>query len=194
MTSSNNKICSSCGANENSQVAYNGCPNYGKPKTEWTRASKMAHTNASPIVSITAWQTASTTVPSTSTAKKKTKWIISKAKELFQNDIIAGKDANNTNPDTVHKSNEEYTKWPFPNLKTNIKILLEAVALDNQRMAEYCKAYGHDINSLLQLQEDDEPTAWHQSEANLFLFIDIFSGKHRAMRRIDYSEFLLKTF
>ena len=213
MTSSNDKICSSCGANGHSRVTYKGCPNYGKPKAEWARASEVAETNVSSKASTnvsskastTARRTAAPTAPptasSTSAAMKKSKWINSKAKELLRNDIISGKVTNKCNPETVHKSNEEYTKWPFPNFKTNLKNLLEAVALDYRRMAEDWEAYGHDIDLLLQLQEDDEPLSWHQSEAHAFLSKDIDAGKHKAMHpsvlwesRIEYMEFPLKTF
>jgi hypothetical protein len=193
-------VCSSCGAKGHSRVTYKGCINYGKPKTECSKASRSdADAPATTVPPPSA--------PPTSTNKKSKsgeEWIKSRGKEMLRDEIIKGTVTKMSNPSTVHQSNKEYSKWPLQNFKTNLKNLLEAVALDYQRMAEDCDAYGHDIALLQDLRQDDppdEPTPWHKSEAKLFLSKDIDNGKHTAMppttlweSRIAYMEFPLKTF
>jgi hypothetical protein len=195
-------VCSSCGASGHSRVTFKGCINYGKPKAEWTSVASASTSTSTSEASRT---TASKTKATSNTNEKRKKgeeWINSRAKELLRTDIIAGNVTSKSDPVIVHQSNEEYMKWPLKNFKTNLKNLLEAVALDYQRMAEDCEAYGHDVALLQELRLDDppdEPTPWHKSEAQTFLSKDIDAGKHSIPAalwesRIAYMEFPLKTF
>jgi hypothetical protein len=200
------KECSSCGAKGHSRVTYKGCINYGKPQTEWKKANEASDVGAPLPASTTVPPSAppTPTITKRINSKTKEKWIRSKAKEMLRTEIIEGTVTNKSNPSTVHKSNKEYNKWPLANFKTNLKNLLEAVALDYQRMADDCEAYGHDIALLQDLRKDDpsdEPIPWHKSEAKAFLSQDIDAGKHESMipsalweSRIAYMEFPLKTF
>jgi hypothetical protein len=154
-----------------SRVTYKGCINYGKPKTEWRKASGEVE-GESNTQSNQAPSGASTAAPPMKLKKGEEEWINSKAKEMLRNDIIAGKVTSKSlqEIEIVHQSHQEYAKWPLKNFKTNLKNLLEAIALDYQRMAEDAEAYGHDIALLQELQLDDlpEPTPWHKSDAKAF--------------------------
>ena len=202
------KQCSSCGADGHCRVSYKGCINYGKPKDQWKRVEGAPPVAGPPPVTTNATgesaPDAQQKQPEKSKKKKKETWFKSEGKLLLRNSIIAGTVTRASNPSTVHKSNPEWEKWPFENFKTNLKNLIDAVALDYARMSKDCEAYGHDLALLKEVRQNDPnppPTPWHMSAAKPLLIIDIDAKKHEKMTpmalwmtKIEYMEFPLGVF
>jgi hypothetical protein len=138
--------------------------------------------------------------------KKKKKWATSEAKRLLRDSIIAGIVKRGDKAVEVHKSNPEYQKWDIANFKTNMKNLIEAIALDYKRMAEDCRGYGHDLEVLTEYRRNNPTiqehiTPWHKSIAKKLLEDDMNNNKHLEMQpielyetRLEYREFPLKLF
>jgi hypothetical protein len=177
-----------------SRVTYKGCLNYGKLKDQWTKVA-------------TPPPTASWTGKASSGAKEvkdNGKWINSKGKELLRDSILAGNVTRKSDPDVVHQSHPEYSKWPRANFVSNLKNLLDAVAFDCRRMAEDCEGYGHDIALIREIRKADQvpmSIPWHLSEAKPLLEKDMKDGFHKTMvpsalweSRIEYMKFDLKVF
>jgi hypothetical protein len=138
--------------------------------------------------------------------KKDEKWATSEAKRLLRNSIIAGIVKRGDVAVEVYKSNPEYQKFAIANFKTNMKNLIEAIALDYKRMAEDCRGYGHDVELLREYRKNNPTiqehiTPWHQSIAKKLLEDDMNNNKHLEMQpmelyqsRLEYREFPLQVF
>lgn len=154
---------------------------------------------------------ASSAEDGTKTNKKKNKkheekWATSEAKRLLRNSIIAGIVKRGDDVVEVHKSNPEYQKWAIANFKTNMKNLIEVIALDYKRMAEDCRGYGHDLELLREYRKNnptiqEDVTPWHKSMAKKLLEDDMNNKKHLEMQpielyqtRLEYRAFPLTVF
>lgn len=182
------KQCKSCLGDGHLLQTNKKCINYGKKKAEWKKWDGSELPAAPPKAA----------------KEKKEKWARSKGKLLLRNSIIDGSVTSKSDPKVIHKSNPEWEKWPFENFRTNLKNLIEAVALDYKRLAEDCDAFGHDVALLKELRANDPcppPTPFHESKAKPLLSKDIDAKRHEKMSpmalwmtRIEYMEFPLKVF
>lgn len=180
--------CKSCLGDGHKLQTNKKCINYGKKKGLWKKWDGSELPSA----------------PVKKGKEKKEKWAKSRGKLLLRDKIIAGEVTSKSDPKVVHPSHPEWKKWPFDNFKTNLKNLIEAVALDYKRLAEDCEAFGHDMALLKEVREKDPnppPTPWHMSAAKPLLLQDIDAGKHKKMlpnvlweTRIEFMEFGLKVF
>ena len=134
---------------------------------------------------------------------KKEKWATSEAKRLLRDAIIAGTVKRGDVVDTVHRSNSENAKWPIQNFKANMNNLFDAIALNYKRMMEDCKAYGNDLDILLEYRQENPlpQIPRHKSEAKPLLEKDMDDKKHLDMQpqelyesRLEYRVFSLKVF
>jgi hypothetical protein len=191
---------------DNPDVVHKTNAEYEKWPLKNFRANMKSLINATTKASSEAAITSTSTSTKTKNKKKDEKWGTSEAKRLLRDSIIAGHVKRGDDAAEVHKSNAEYQKWPIANFKTNMKNLIEAIALDYKRMADDCRGYGHDIEVLREYRKNNptsQPyaTPWHKSTAKKLLEADMDSNKHLKtlpmelyQSRIEYREFSLRVF
>ena len=130
-------------------------------------------------------------------------WGSSKAKHILRQGIVDGSIPNSMPVEEVYELCDLFKLYNKENFTTNLKNLREAVAKDYDRMAADAKAYGHDIE-LLKILREQQPSSfpkppypnWHTHVARLHLRDDLGAHKHMSMTpkelyltRQEYQEF-----
>ena len=133
-------------------------------------------------------------------------WLNSKAKHILRKMIISGTVTGNHEPEDVFKLCDLFQSYPFPNFKTNLANLIDAVAKDYDRLQLDLEAFGHDQTLKDELRAANPPPPpkcpnWHQHEARHLLAKDVEKGRHEDkaplklwMERNEYQEFPLDVF
>ena len=131
-------------------------------------------------------------------------WKKSTAKQILQDDIIAGRVTDDMNANQVYQMHDEYRDFPIQNFRANLKRLLKTIEKLQERMRVDCEAYGHDKAILMNeaaLEEAPPFIPWHRSEAKRLLKEDIENNKHKELKprelwatKTEYQAFSLETF
>jgi hypothetical protein len=104
-------------------------------------------------------------------------WQFSHAKEILVQEIFEGKVTENSNPDIVYNSNEEYKRYKKGNFKSNLKSLLKSLYNKEERSQFDAAAIVHDTALFPRraLTTRGYPF-WDTSEAKVLLVKDVDDG------------------
>lgn len=144
-----------------------------------------------------------------STRRKKKKddepedWRNSEAKKLLFYDILSGKVTASMDYLVVKNMRPQFAPYRDERFRDNFKALCEAIERDKERMQQDIVDYGHDLNVMKALREQEplERLPWHRTDCPDLLKADIDDGKYPTLSpqelyatRDEYQAFTLDEF